>query len=177
MKEIITHTYQCESCSAVHDTIESARACEASPIETVDLAIGDFVGDDVHGWWNEDTSWTLSQKSADYFDARKERWGRSPAGPFLPGHYAFLPIWRVVAIQRVPREHRLKFLLWTPRHSNRVKLEAKCTYGEGLTYTYSSGHTYPFKIPEKFHPRLSEKEEARYRALVENPEWSHAGLV
>lgn len=179
MKEIIVHTYQCEVCGQVHDTVAAAAKCEDTPIDTIKAKVGDVVGVGHHGWWNADTSWTVSQLAGkpEWLDISNKDWEKSPPGPFAPVKRAVLPLWKIAAIVPEKGSHRLKMMLWTPRHSNvAVPIKGK-DYGEKLTYTYSRYHYTPLTIPAKFHPVLTDAETARYAELVASPPWDKASLV
>lgn len=178
---VITTTYKCEVCGSEYKTEEEAKRCEAVPIPPVTLQAGALVGGGHHGWWNADTSWTISQFAGakHWLDVPDKGWQKSPPGPFHPVKRVFLPLWIVIG-QRVTDKHhwahRREYLLWTPRHANRgVKREGEVA--EALALTYSSGHLGLFKVPEKFRPELTETERERLATLIANPPWQEGHLL
>ena len=177
MKEIVTREYQCEVCGKVHADYTLAAKCEATPVDKVKCKVGDIVGVDTHGWWEDDTSWTISQVCGNYFDAKDSKWEVSPPGPFSPSKRAFLPLWKVVATRTRPGEHVTEILLWCARHAN-CRFQSKTKrYGEKLVWTTSSTHYTPKTIPKKFWPVLTPEEELRFAELVATAPWQESHLL
>lgn len=168
---IITRTYQCKVCGAVHETEKKAAACEAEPMDVTAFKVGEIVGAQKHGWWNMDTSWTVSQAvpTREDYDKIGNNWEKSPRRPFMPITRAFLPLWKIVAIEPDPSTHRLRFLLWCPRHANR---RVESDYGEAIARTYTKWHYLPTRIDPALWPELTENESKRYAELVSKPNWN-----
>lgn len=187
MKEIIIKKYQCETCGSVYASYEDAINCEGMPLDTTDLRVGDFVGAGAHGWWYADTSWTLSQLPGeeDWLDVPDDGWGRSPPGPSAPVKRLFLPIWMIVSIEKETVDegwkgcgHRLRFILWCPRHANREHGRGK-NYGEAIVKTYSRFHRGTgLRIADGLRPKLTRAEWLRFQELrAEPPEHRRVALL
>lgn len=203
MTTVSTHT--CELCRAPYADLAVAQACEAQGIPPTPFAVGDYVvGGNTYGWWGPDRSWVLTSPRSPTRDGLHGpgtchgpgkgytgEWSQDAGDgtPTGPGHRWFKVLYRIVAIQtaevagyeaRADRAvpHRLMFILWNPRHPNRVNGT------EHLARTYDRGHATPGDpaalLPAGFVPPvLSDHEAARFAELCAVAYWRDrdAGLV
>ncbi len=170
-------TYECGVCGDLFETLAEAEACEAQPEPTTQLPVGAFVGTGVHGWWNADKSWTLAlpQEAGERHSPDNARkWLPAPAElqgvDTRPGWWWFLPIWRVVGVTLVAgygepgKRHRIRYALWTPRHSNAGAAE-DAEGGVAERKVWVASIRSPTLVISK-PPTLTEAEQARFDELV-----------